>query len=60
MNADMFDLVVYGSTSGAVATSIQAARLGRSVALVTPHRHIGWAILHCHYFDLGMLSNSLL
>lgn len=36
-----FDLVVYGSTSAAVAASIQAARLGRSVALVSPHEHIG-------------------
>lgn len=36
-----FDIVVYGSTSGAVATAIQAARLGRSVALVSPSRHIG-------------------
>ena len=36
-----FDVVVYGSTSGAVATSIQAARLGRFVALVSPAEHIG-------------------
>lgn len=36
-----FDLVVYGSTSAAVAAAIQAARLGRSVALVAPHAHIG-------------------
>ncbi|KAM5347752.1 hypothetical protein ACJ41O_007576 [Fusarium nematophilum] len=36
-----FDLVVYGSTSGAVATAIQAARLGRHVALVSPQEHIG-------------------
>ncbi|CAI4214321.1 unnamed protein product [Parascedosporium putredinis] len=36
-----YDIVVYGSTSGAVATSIQAARLGRSVALVSPQEHIG-------------------
>ncbi|KAH7176432.1 FAD dependent oxidoreductase-domain-containing protein [Dactylonectria macrodidyma] len=38
---ESFDLVVYGSTSGAVATAIQAARLGRSVALVSPQEHIG-------------------
>ncbi|KPM44302.1 hypothetical protein AK830_g2274 [Neonectria ditissima] len=36
-----FDLVVFGSTSGAVATAIQAARLGRSVALISPQEHIG-------------------
>ncbi|KAF4470246.1 Xanthan lyase [Fusarium albosuccineum] len=35
-----FDVVVYGSTSGGVATSIQAARLGRSVVLVSPNEHI--------------------
>lgn len=39
--SQLFDLVVYGSTSGAVATAIQAARLGRSVALVSPYHHIG-------------------
>ncbi|KAI1266294.1 FAD dependent oxidoreductase-domain-containing protein [Xylariaceae sp. FL1019] len=37
----MFDIVVYGSTSGAVATAIQAARLNRTVAFVSPHEHIG-------------------
>lgn len=36
-----FDIVVYGSTSGAVATAIQAARLQRQVALVSPQEHIG-------------------
>ena len=39
--ARTFDIVVYGSTSAAVATSIQAARLGRIVALVSPQEHIG-------------------
>lgn len=37
----VFDVVVYGSTSGAVAAAIQTARLGRTVALVSPHEHIG-------------------
>lgn len=36
-----YDIVVYGSTSGAVATAIQAARFGHSVALISPHEHIG-------------------
>ncbi|KAK5688049.1 hypothetical protein LTS10_000027 [Elasticomyces elasticus] len=36
-----YDLVVYGSTSGAVAVAITAARLGRTVALVSPQQHIG-------------------
>ncbi|KAF4964838.1 hypothetical protein FSARC_7266 [Fusarium sarcochroum] len=39
--SQQFDLVVYGSTSGAVATAIQAARLGRSVVLISPQEHIG-------------------
>ncbi|KAE9578441.1 hypothetical protein CGCF415_v012742 [Colletotrichum fructicola] len=38
---ETYDIVVYGSTSGAVATAIQASRLGRSVALVSPQEHIG-------------------
>jgi len=36
-----FDIVVYGSTSGAVAAAITAARLGRSVGLISPQEHIG-------------------
>ncbi|KAF3013742.1 hypothetical protein E8E14_007580 [Neopestalotiopsis sp. 37M] len=45
MNLKMFmqeyDVVVYGATSGAVATAIQSAKLGRSVVLVSPEEHIG-------------------
>lgn len=41
MSVDKFDIVVFGSTSGAIATAIQAARLGLSVALVSPQEHIG-------------------
>ena len=36
-----FDVVVYGGTPGGVAAAIAAARMGRSVALVEYHRHIG-------------------
>ncbi|KAL2835941.1 FAD dependent oxidoreductase-domain-containing protein [Aspergillus pseudoustus] len=36
-----FDIAVYGSTSGAVAAAIQAARLGRRTVLVSPDEHIG-------------------
>ena len=35
------DVVVYGGTPGGVASAIAAARLGRTVALVEYHRHIG-------------------
>jgi hypothetical protein len=36
-----FDVVVYGATPGGIATAISAARLGRSVALIEYHGHIG-------------------
>lgn len=34
-------MVVVGATPGGIATSITAARLGRSVALVEYHHHVG-------------------
>lgn len=36
-----FDVVVYGGTPGGIATAITAARLGRSVALLEYHPHLG-------------------
>jgi hypothetical protein len=36
-----YDLVVIGGTPGGIATAVTAARLGRSVALVESHRHLG-------------------
>ncbi len=36
-----FDVVVYGGTPGGIASAVSAARLGRSVALVEYHDHIG-------------------
>ncbi|KAJ0161273.1 hypothetical protein CTA2_6504 [Colletotrichum tanaceti] len=35
-----YDIVGYGSTSGAAATAIQAARLSRSVSLISPQENI--------------------
>ena len=35
------DLCVYGGTAGGVAAAIQAARMGKSVVLVEPSKHIG-------------------
>lgn len=35
------DVVVYGGTSAGVMASVQAARMGRSVVLVAPEKHIG-------------------
>lgn len=36
-----FDLVVYGGTSAGVIAAVQARRLGKSVVLVSPDRHLG-------------------
>jgi hypothetical protein len=36
-----FDVVVYGGTSGGVAAAVQAARLGKSVVLIEPGKHLG-------------------
>ena len=36
-----YDIVVYGGTSGGVIAAIQARRLGRSVVLLEPGRHLG-------------------
>ncbi len=35
------DLVVYGGTSGGVAAAVQAARMGKSVVLIEPGKHLG-------------------
>ena len=39
--AEKFDLVVYGGTSAGVIAAVQAKRLGKTVALVCPDRHLG-------------------
>jgi ribulose 1,5-bisphosphate synthetase/thiazole synthase len=36
-----FDIVVYGGTSGGISAAIQAARMGKSVALIEPGNHLG-------------------
>lgn len=36
-----FDVVVYGGTPGGVAAAVAAARMGRTVALIEYHRHLG-------------------
>jgi hypothetical protein len=35
------DIVVYGATSGGVAAAVQAGRMGHSVVLIEPGRHVG-------------------
>src|SRR6516165_10812500 len=39
--ADRFDVVVYGGTSAGIAAAVQASRLGKSVVVVSPDRHLG-------------------
>ena len=39
--ASQSDVVVYGATSAGVAAAVQAARLGKSVLLLEPGRHVG-------------------
>jgi len=36
-----YDIVVYGGTSSAVAAALQAARMGKTVVLIQPGRHLG-------------------
>ncbi|MBL9140179.1 MAG: FAD-dependent oxidoreductase [Verrucomicrobiales bacterium] len=36
-----YDLVIYGGTSAAVIAGVQARRLGKSVIIVSPDRHLG-------------------
>jgi hypothetical protein len=38
---ERYDVVVYGGTSGGVAAAVQAARMGRSVVLIEPGKHLG-------------------
>jgi hypothetical protein len=38
---ETFDIVVYGGTSAGVTAAVQAGRMGKSVALVEPTRHVG-------------------
>ena len=35
------DLVIYGGTAGGAAAAVQARRLGRTVVLIEPGRHLG-------------------
>ena len=41
MNVDEYDIVIYGGTSAAVTAAVQAKRMGKSVAIVCPDRHLG-------------------
>jgi len=36
-----YDVVIYGGTSGGIAAAVQTARMGKSVVLIEPGRHLG-------------------
>ena len=38
---ESFDLVVYGGTSAGIIAAVQAKKLGRSVVVVSPDKHLG-------------------
>ena len=40
-SADNYDIVIYGGTAGGVTAAIEAARLGKTVAIVEPSQHLG-------------------
>lgn len=40
-SADSYDIVVYGGNSGGVMAAVQAARMGKTVALIEPSQHLG-------------------
>ncbi len=39
--ADNYDIVIYGGTSSGITAAVEAARLGKSVAIVEPSQHLG-------------------
>ncbi|HEY1784144.1 MAG TPA: FAD-dependent oxidoreductase, partial [Pirellulales bacterium] len=39
--AETYDVVVYGGTAGGVAAAVQTARMGKSVLVIEPGRHLG-------------------
>jgi hypothetical protein len=46
--AEMYDIVIYGGTSAGVLAAVQASKMGKSVVLIEPSKHLG-----------GMTSNGL-
>src|SRR5712671_6203302 len=37
----VYDVVVYGGTSGGVAAAVQTSRMGKSAILIEPGQHLG-------------------
>lgn len=38
---EAFDIVIYGGTAGGAATAIQARRMGKTVVIIEPGKHLG-------------------
>ena len=47
-NKKSYDVIVYGGTSGGVIAAVKVARMGKSVLLISPLKHLG-----------GLTSNGL-
>ncbi|MEI8090220.1 MAG: FAD-dependent oxidoreductase [Opitutaceae bacterium] len=41
LSAAAYDLVIYGGTAGAVTAAVQAKKMGKSVIIVSPDKHLG-------------------
>ncbi len=41
LRAESYDVVIYGGTAAGVVAAVQAKRMGKSVAIVGPDRHLG-------------------
>jgi hypothetical protein len=41
LRGEQYDVVVYGGTAAAVTAAVQAKRMGKSVVIVSPDRHLG-------------------
>jgi|TARA_B100001964_G_scaffold231338_1_gene285847 ribulose 1,5-bisphosphate synthetase/thiazole synthase len=41
LHADEYDIVVYGGTASGVIAAVQAKRIGKSVIIVGPDKHLG-------------------
>src|SRR5437762_8984073 len=41
VRAQDYDIVVYGGTSAAVIAAVQAKKMGKSVVIVSPDKHLG-------------------
>ena len=39
--AEDFDVVIYGGTSAAVTAAVQSKKMGKSVVIVCPDKHLG-------------------